>query len=499
MLENDHMAYLYRYECKGIQDWILAGNKLRDVCAASELIDGLPDDLNTGVPTNDCLSQAAGASTLRFHSKEALTAFAGSLQMRAARLAPDLLLIHAWVPLSNSLDAALADLQIALGAARQRLYARLPEAGPLSEIAVRTGQPAVARQNGGPDEGTLLDAAGAAKWREAQDHRNALQKRLRKISGKATLQFAATDAELRGDRIAVIHADGNGIGQWLMKQGSWTPENLKKFSDGLAQATELAFVDATQEVFEPNLVNSGVLPLRPVVVGGDDVTLLVRGEFALAWTQAFLQAFRKRTQTELDDLLPGGLETCAGIVWCKPKWPYYQAYALAESLCAAAKRELPKVDRGTYQAATSGLLFHRVTGSSETDWSTIRERELGQGRLSGGPWDLEQLKTLVALADVIGKRGIPRGTLRRWIDLVGTRESQAAKTLWIRFLLVGGSSKENKAFDEFMGALVATGVDDKTGMYADAAESHRTPLFDALTLTRMTSTSDSMTATEANG
>lgn len=493
------MAYLYRYECKGIQDWILAGNKLRDVCSASELIDGLPDDLNQGVPPKDCLSQAAGASTLRFHSREALAAFAGNLQMRAARLAPDLLLIHAWVPLSNSLDAALADLQLALGAARQRLFARLPESGPLSEVAVRTGQPAVARQSGGPNEGTLLDAAGAAKWREAQDDRSALQKRLRDISGKPTLRFAATDVHLGGDRIAVIHADGNGIGQWLMKQGSWTPENLQKFSKGLAQATALAFVDATMEVFGPNLVNNGVLPLRPVVVGGDDVTLMVRGEFALAWTQAFLQGFRLRTQQELAELLPGGLESCAGIVWCKPKWPYYQAYALAESLCAAAKRELPKIDRGTYQAATSGLLFHRVTGSSETDWSTIRRRELGQGTLSGGPWELVQLKTLIVLAEVIGKRGIPRGSLRRWLDLIGAGDTPAATTLWSRFLLVGQSSKENGAFMEFMRALEAAGVDKKTGKYADTDQDHRTPLFDALTLTRMASTSDRMTETEANG
>src|SRR5690606_5681066 len=75
-----------------------------------------------------------------------------------------------------------------------------------------------------------------------------------------------------------------------------------------------------------------LLPLRPILLGGDDLTFLCDGRVALALTEAALKAF----EAEVPSL--GRVTACAGVAIVPAHAPFAQAYALAEALCRHAKR-----------------------------------------------------------------------------------------------------------------------------------------------------------------
>ena len=83
---------------------------------------------------------------------------------------------------------------------------------------------------------------------------------------------------LNRDRlVGVVHADGNGIG--AIVRGIYTAARdlgdadyialYRAFSDGLTDATHAAAREAAEAVLLPR-AEAGVLPARPLVLGGDD-------------------------------------------------------------------------------------------------------------------------------------------------------------------------------------------------------------------------------------
>lgn len=112
------------------------------------------------------------------------------------------------------------------------------------------------------------------------------------------------------------------------------------------------------------------LPFRPIVFGGDDVTFVCDGRLGLSLAAAYLRHFegetRKRNQP---------LTACAGVAIVKSHYPFAQAYALAEELCKSAKsyrKERMKLDPNT---DISCLDWHFATSGLFDGLGDIRKRE----------------------------------------------------------------------------------------------------------------------------
>ena len=104
-----------------------------------------------------------------------------------------------------------------------------------------------------------------------------------------------TDAGEAERDIALILIDGNGLGLLLKKlkdvlQNKSTDEYraFRQFSDALATATEAVkplWLDRRPPIpGRRAMMPQGLPPLRPIVLGGDDVTVLCRAD--LAWSTA---------------------------------------------------------------------------------------------------------------------------------------------------------------------------------------------------------------------
>ncbi|MFN8672934.1 MAG: hypothetical protein U0457_12740 [Candidatus Sericytochromatia bacterium] len=138
------------------------------------------------------------------------------------------------------------------------------------------------------------------------------------------------------NHIAIVHIDGNDIGEKFRKTKSL--DEIRELSKEISSITEKAFQALINWVVEniPNIKSSefdikeNFLPIRPIIIGGDDITFVCAGKLGIPFAKVFLEKFEKNS----GDLK---LTACAGVSIIKSKYPFFKGYQIAEELCANAK------------------------------------------------------------------------------------------------------------------------------------------------------------------
>ncbi|MDY6993839.1 MAG: hypothetical protein SVR94_14725 [Pseudomonadota bacterium] len=469
------MPTLYTFEAKSIQNYILDSSKLKDMIGASEQIENLCTD---GGLLDDVLKvlnlegqffrRAGGAFAVQFEQEEEAKRFQSFWSYCVRQQLPGLSFIQNIQPYvhNNEIKEAIKQLNRNNEQRRNQLAADFPLAGPLVARYRRTGGPAVNRQ-----KEETLDAVTYSK--RAFKSLHLLQK---KVDPKNLYHwptdFAEDEAYLPKEKIfplladnpyiGIIHADGNSLGSVVKNTMQDIPaENYQSaalnFSKALEEATLSATRLAVQRILAKHATHGTemVMPARPLVVGGDDLSFIVRGDLALSFTETFLEAFEQQTEQAFDDLkkqypemnLPPYLTACAGIVFVKSKQPFYQAYDLAESLCRYAKN-IARKHRQPDELMSCALAFHRITTSLIDDYETIRQRELTirvktkeNIVLSMQPYFIGKVNEeltprfsqLQALADSLKDPAISQGSVRELLNLLYLEHWDLAKQRFARW------------------------------------------------------------------
>lgn len=451
------MVWYYRYETKGIQRWILDSNRLRDLAGGSALVEGLTDRARDGVEVagGQVTYAAAGGLSATFADLDALASFANEWPMVVAHEAPGLQVVQAWLQDEGQEDP-LGDLFRKVAARRNLPQNPTLEAGPWLERAGRSGLPAVP-----PPNDISPTRARPTSW----DEPSVVRERALRMRGSEGRVFGKTLAfhEIHEDvdrwpegPLAVIHADGTGVGQRLAELGT-SAQVLQAFSSAL----EASSVEATQVAVDDLRERQGdkKLHIRPVVLGGDDLTVILPANDTVAFVRSWLETFEERTRDRAAQLGGEGLHAGAGIAFVHRGYPFSMAYELAEHACKEAKLDAREHGGG------SALRFRRVTTALADD----------AGR--GVTWMLGQMGPLQDLVAVV--RTIPRGSLRSWLGLLdGQRDSERA-ALWRRIREVSGED----TWQDFTRALISVGVDPETGF--STRDPSKTPLRDVLALARL--------------
>ncbi|MBK6948988.1 MAG: hypothetical protein IPH16_13890 [Haliscomenobacter sp.] len=240
--------------------------------------------------------------------------------------------------------------------------------------------------------------------------------------------------------MAVIHADGNDLGKNIMKMAQDGPEKeaFRDLSVRIGKATEQAARKAFEQVVKRNTKEGDLFPFRPIVLGGDDLTVIIRGDLAIDFTQAFLQAFEEETIIEFKGFVSPhfhtGLTACAGIAYVKVNYPFHYGVHLAEALCAQAK----KVAKGMrYDRTPSCLLFHKVHSSFIDDYKSVIDQEFraGQIRLDYGPYFLSSqngyatINELIHWVEILKEDASPKSRLRNWLSELQINQEVASQQL----------------------------------------------------------------------
>jgi hypothetical protein len=235
-----------------------------------------------------------------------------------------------------------------------------------------TGLPGVENK-----DNEIIDEASKKKIQQHQATRKLVEKSFGKKLLHDEITYDIENITGKNDWIAIIHADGNGMGAIFREIGQ-DKDKMKVFSKRVSQITEAAAQKAFKSV-EENYKWGKIIPVRPIVLGGDDLTLICRADLAIDYTRTFLVAFEKESKKQLKELdaknskLTNGLTACAGIAFVKSSYPFHYAVKLAENLCTRAKKAAKKVDPNL---APSCLMFHKVQDSFVENFNKIAEREL---------------------------------------------------------------------------------------------------------------------------
>lgn len=434
------MKYLYRYETKGIQNWILSSNKLRDLAGGSALVEALTQTARDAAQSlgAEVLQATSGAMTASFPDRDSLERFASEWPFQVALRTPGLQLVQAWVPDTANISTLFDEL------AAQRNLAVVTdlEANPWVLRSGRSGRPALRAAGGSKARQTTQDLTALVReWAFIETKRNADD--LVVTGGHEWDDFEIELEKWQDGPVAVIHSDGSGIGQALMRTDV---KNLERFSSALRDATQAAVIAALAEV---HASPSNKLLARPVVSAGDDLTYIVQACDARRFSEAWLRTFERETEKRKEALGGDKLFGGAGIAIVNRGYPFANAYSQAEQLCKAAK---DAVKREKLRASV--LCFKRITNSLVDN---VARNEVGWILPGGEEHPLENLLSAV--------RALPRGTLRTWLDHFQRPDGQAqARRLWLRAAEVADA----QAWGRLARALEQCGADPGSGALSEA-------------------------------
>lgn len=189
--------------------------------------------------------------------------------------------------------------------------------------------------------------------------------------------------EGKNSYVAVVHIDGNGMGQKIREKVN----QFRDYKRAVPQMRKLSkeIAEAYQRVFEAlvhKLIDQGahlvckegeenkLLPLRPLIMDGDDITFVCRATLALPLAAAFLRLLMRERPEHL-----GTLSACAGIALVHQNFPFDTAYEMAEFCCSQAKKK-----RRDQEDAAGYLDYVIVKGAYVADVKKLREQELEFGQ-----------------------------------------------------------------------------------------------------------------------
>ena len=252
--------------------------------------------------------------------------------------------------------------------------------------------------------------ATTSRERQVKDAQNRLKKLGKSLEQEPQLdptKLAAAfqdgeeseDAKEMLSSVGVVHIDGNGVGA-IMRDLKHAHDAVKKIAikrpdmtivseiddfqsfimsvnkrldDVVKDAIALSWYDVQEltpkDAQEPT--PKTVVPIVPVLVGGDDVTVYTDGRYAIPFAEAYIHHYEELTKDddllsvlaivaggkkadaperdhfEIDDYIiqePGSLTASAGVAIVGRNFPFHIAYDLAEGLVSRGKKLGKKKD-----------------------------------------------------------------------------------------------------------------------------------------------------------
>ncbi|HKQ08170.1 MAG TPA: hypothetical protein VJ464_23800 [Blastocatellia bacterium] len=443
--------YLVIVDTTQIQPYVFGSNRLRENVGASHLVAQATgewalqtvnsvatanniNNIQTGTLDNDkwierngldaeILYAGGGNTVVLFRDETGATNFIKKLSRKALTDAPNLQLVIECLPLdweNGSLVTKIDEGFKELARQKRSRSASAPLLGlGVSMMCQSTGLPVAGIAQPIPTDPTSFYPASAeilAKLR-ATDKAN---KRLEEMFADVLTNSYEFPRELdelgrtSGDYsyIAVVHADGDGMGKRIQQigsnyrqadaNGSYSQQNrnyitaLRKFSVAVEKSAKKALIGAlttlklsinTQgEITHSNPsvaeCDSGpapiklrlgnykyTLPVRPIVFGGDDLTFICDGRIGLTLALEYVKKFAQETGQNTDC---GRLTACAGVAMVKSHYPFARAYSLAENLCRSAKQYRREIADDWDGACID---WHFALSGLAGDIKEIRERE----------------------------------------------------------------------------------------------------------------------------
>ena len=543
---DEKMYYSLFFEARSIQSYIFDSGKMKEMVGASELIKELCaeklDELIDYCRLKEIISQSkadafkigdmkkgeiffsrrsGGVFTAIFADKDDRDKFLGLWSLFVTTFVPGLEVVYA-VSEDKDLKELIQKTYKKLAQNRNFPPVVLPEATPMHVLAPRTGTPAVENKEEADGNFVWIDESSRKKIKIADNDKSSdsLSKAFLTEDKQSTFSFPKNlEFDERGvgefpfkkdsRYLGLIHADGNSLGQTLLdireniKDGSEYAVMLRLFSDNLEKSTMEAAQEATNKLIEkfkaePENDSAKVLPMRPLVLGGDDLTVIVRADYAMSFTEDYCKAFEERTKENFKTLheqsnnaIPEKLTACAGLAYIKNNQPFMDAFELAESLCSASKKVSKDSVKDNTEVIPATVTNMVVSNSFIETYEKYKEKELtvkmgnekyvatlGAYAINDDEKKIPTLNNLRSLCKELTKDGVTPSSIREYATMIFGSENISDEK-WRRWMEM---LKKRGLFKGLSECMKNFGVDIKKSPWTDQKT---TPIFDAIQLLSM--------------
>lgn len=476
--------YLYGASVQGIQDFIFKTNGLKEIVGASEIVEEISTTFSNEFEKNSqVIQKAAGNIKIVFDNREDVEEIVKNFPKKVMQYAYGITISQAVVSFGELLSKAELDaLEEKLKASRNKQQIPIDPNINIIKLSPTTGRSTYTKN--GDD---FIDFATYTKKKIiptrltkkiTDDEKKEFPKELSKISNSK-------------NKIAIIHADGNGLGkllQNLAKKLSSQEDKIEyvfsNFSTSLDDATTQAAKLAYEKTGSPE-------KFRPIILGGDDLSVICSADIALDFTGYFLEYFEQKTKEKLKWLVEdfslhefeNGLTACAGIAYCNEKYPFHYGIHLAEELCSFAKKESKKINDAL---APSSLIFHNVQSSFFTTYRDFVKNELtidDDISLQFGPYFVDKkhgasIEDISNFVKCLETENAPKSRLRSWLSELHFDKTYAESILKRINQVIDKDAK--KATDNALKRLHQDLSLEK--LFIDKYGKQTTPIHDAVTL-----------------
>ncbi len=420
-------TYLYGFSVYHIQEYIFQTNALKEIVGASDIVEGLSEieiiDCFSDFKTSTILN-AAGNVRLQIevgsnenNNLAALKEVYKNLPKQISLKYPGLKFVQGISELENEdILPATYDTLDANIAAKRNMGPYFNAIAPMgAERSKRTGAMRVPDFDSTVKEGVYPDISNATKYKRRTGKR--LSNKLKGLPFTYPLEIKKiTQID---SYFAMIHVDANGLGD-LVK--ALPLDKLTSFSKTIAGCTISALQQALKITFEKEY-NCAIkekttieIPFRPIIIGGDDITVLIKAEKALQFTEEYLKAFesftkKKGLKDEKNNL--EYLTACAGVTFIKEKFPLHYTANLVEDLCKYAKDHTGRKE--------SALQIHRVRSTFVEDYETLLAQEAIQNNtvlFDVAPIKLNDIGKLRKQLYLLEANDAPTNDLRQYASFV---------------------------------------------------------------------------------
>ncbi len=436
---SDKLGYVV-LEVGGIQKYILSTGKLKEMIGGSELIESLSSDYladfanknsltildEIRAPVDDeilPLQRNAGAMHLMFSSTEKGKEFLNKFGLKILEDFPGLPIFGAMEECEfDSLGIRDAKFKLSNKITDQRN--KYPTSTgmqllPVCATAPLDGEAAVGKIRYGNSSDRDEIVSLSSRTRRIEKLLEASRKRLRKIEPDEDL---GEDLEWSDDlediarglgKVAFIHIDGNDLGKRfrtelvnVSKQEEKENKEAKQIDPEKRKENTIRVIekmstlsktvkDTTESAFKKGLTAclkyahlSGrkLIPARPLVLGGDDVTIVIRPDLALYFIDAFVKEFERcsaaafevqnknLSDADKQDKKGDKLTVGVGMVVCPSGYPFLKAFELSEELVKNSKELTAHIEEDTdhKEKRPSSMDYIVITNDTENDLDSIR-------------------------------------------------------------------------------------------------------------------------------
>lgn len=542
---SDKFGYVV-LEVGGIQKYILSTGKLKEMIGGSELIESLSakylDDFAQNNHLNILkeirkpvdneilpLQRNAGAMHLLFSSDAKGREFLQNFGLKLLEDFPGLPIFGALEECeftSSGIREAKFKLSNKITDQRNKYPTSTGmQLLPICAEAPLDGEPAIGKVSYGKNASSEIISLSSKTKRNEQLLEDS-KGRLREIEPDEgvgpDLKWSDDLEEIAcgSEKVAFIHIDGNDLGKRFRQElenisDKETDEDktgqqsssedryqnainviktMSALSNTVKETTTAAFKKGLSECLKHTKLtdNTGkkLVPARPLVLGGDDVTVVIRADLALYFIDAFVKEFERYSNQELGKKNPNDkLTVGVGMVVCPTGYPFLKAFDLSEELVKNSKELTAQMEN-----RPSSMDYIVITNDTENDIDSIRAHlftaEDGS-KLTAKPMLLSGNNLAQFVENGISVlEKLPRSTLRNSLSVCrkGVNEALQNYTKLKDNIArgLGGRANQNQMGATEFSELFKEGVETKGFFYKDKDDKNfKTKLGDYIELNHL--------------